>query len=81
MQKYVLVFFNDTLIYSVDWKTHLSHLEEILGILRSHQLFINKKKCLFGQKSVEDLGHIIFQEGIRVDLAKVRSTQEWPIPK
>lgn len=81
MRKYVLVFFDDILIYRVDCKTHLSHLEEIMDILRSRQLYANKKKWLFGQNSVEYLGHIISKEGVGEDPTKVGSVQEWPIPK
>jgi hypothetical protein len=48
-----LVFFDDILVYSKDWKTHLQHLEEVLKLLSSHSLAANKKKCYFGQRSVE----------------------------
>ncbi|GMI90057.1 hypothetical protein HRI_002675000 [Hibiscus trionum] len=48
LRKSVLVFFDDILVYSVDWETHLQHLREVLSILRKHSLFANMKKCCFG---------------------------------
>ena len=53
LRKFVLVFFDDILVYSGDWPTHLQHLEEVLKLLQQHGLVANKKKCLFGQRTVE----------------------------
>jgi hypothetical protein len=76
-----LVFFDDILVYSDDWATHLQHLEEVLKVLVKHNLVANKKKCYFGQRSVEYLGHIISAEGVAVDTNKVKSVLNWPQPK
>jgi hypothetical protein len=81
LRKFVLVFFDDILVYSNDWQTHLSHLEEVLKVLQGHGLVANKKKCLFAQTTVEYLGHLISGEGVAVDPNKVVSVTNWPKPK
>lgn len=81
LRKFVLVFFDDILVYSQDWKTHMEHVEEVLRIMQTHGLVANKKKCYFGQETVEYLGHLISKEGVAVDPSKVVSVTRWPIPK
>lgn len=81
LRKFVLVFFDDILIYSQDWEQHLRHLNEVFAILAQHQFCVKVSKCKFGQKSVEYLGHIISQEGVRVDQCKIAAMQDWPVPK
>ncbi|KAK2417448.1 hypothetical protein QL285_039746 [Trifolium repens] len=81
LRKSVLVFFDDILVYSKGWKEHLQHLEEVLKLLQRHGLVANKKKCLFGQSSVEYLGHLISEKGVAVDPSKVVSVTNWPTPK
>jgi hypothetical protein len=76
-----LVFFDDILVYSRDWRTHLCHLEEVLGILQSHGLVANKKKCNFAQKTVDYLGHVISGKGVAVDPEKIASVVKWPTSK
>ncbi|CAJ2635756.1 unnamed protein product [Trifolium pratense] len=81
LRKYVLVFFDDILVYSRTWSDHIKHLEEVLKILQSQGLVANKKKCSFGQMSVEYLGHLITGQGVAVDPSKVISVTNWPVPK
>ncbi|PNY17867.1 hypothetical protein L195_g014621, partial [Trifolium pratense] len=81
LRKSVLVFFDDILVYSKTWSEHMSHLKEVLHIMQSQQLVANKKKCQFGQKSVEYLGHLITYQGVAVDPSKIVSVTNWPIPK
>ncbi|MCH81241.1 Ty3/gypsy retrotransposon protein, partial [Trifolium medium] len=81
LRKNVLVFFDDILIYSQDWKSHLLHLNEVLELLSTNSLVANKKKCFFGQKKVEYLGHLITAVGVAVDPGKVESVLQWPTPK
>jgi len=57
--KSVLVFFDDILVYSPSWSSHLQHLEAVLKILQHHQLFAKLSKCHFGLEEVDYLGHTI----------------------
>ena len=60
MRRFVLVFFDDILVYSASWSDHLEYLAVVLQLLRQHQLVAKRSKCLFGQSSIYYLGHIIF---------------------
>jgi hypothetical protein len=71
LRRFMLVFFDDILIYSVTWTNHLRHLRTVLSVLRQHRLFIKRSKCTFGSPSVSYLGHVISEAGIAMDLAKV----------
>ena len=52
----------------------------VLEVLSAHQLFANKKKCLFGQLEIEYLGHVISQQGVSADKKKVQAMLDWPTP-
>ena len=80
LRRYVLVFFDDILIYSKTWNEHLFHLEIVLGTLLKHQLYVNHSKCLIGRKEVEYLGHVISAAGVAADPQKIRSMESWPVP-
>lgn len=80
LRKFLLVFFDDILIYRKDWKEHLQHLKVTLEVLRQHQLYAKRMKCKFGSKEVVYLGHIISIEGVKADPSKIRSMLEWPMP-
>lgn len=81
LRKYVLVFFNDILIYSKTWEDHLRHLREIMSILSQHHFHIKPSKCAFGEMEVEYLGHIISAQGMRVDQTKIEAMKALPRPK
>jgi hypothetical protein len=76
-----LVFFDDILIYSKTWPSHLSHVNQVLHLLSKHQLFLKQYKCAFGASEVEYLGHIVKKDGVQVDPTKIESMQDWPRPK
>lgn len=80
LRKFVLVFFDDTLIYSVDWDSHLIHLHQVLQLLDTHKLFAKFSKCQFGVSRVAYLGHIITAEGMAADPEKIQAIQSRPIP-
>lgn len=80
LRKFVLVFFDDILVYSKTWKEHLTHLRTALELLRIHKLFVKKTKCAFGQQSLKYLGHIILSEGVSADSVKVGAMQSWSTP-
>lgn len=89
MRKYILVFFDDILIYSPDWPTHLEHVRSTFSLLQQHSLLVKKSKCSFGVTAVEYLGHIISVVGVATDPKKVAATdpkkvaatRDWPQPQ
>eukprot|EP00253_Pinus_taeda_P007083 PITA_07083 len=81
LRKFVLVFFDDILIYSCTWAAHLQHVYLLLQLLRKHTLFVKMSKCSFGMIEVEYLGHSVGREGVKVDPKKIQAMQEWPQPK
>lgn len=74
-----LVFFDDILIYSKDWESHMKHLEKVFKILQEQRFHVNGKKCSFGRFSIEYLGHIISTKGVEMDHRKVYAIIQWPI--
>jgi hypothetical protein len=81
LRHFVLVFFDDILIYSKTWKDHLTHVDQVLSLLTQHQLFLKQSKCAFGASEVEYLGHLVGKDGVRVDPKKIEAMQDWPHPK
>jgi hypothetical protein len=81
LQKFVLVFFDDILIYSKSWEDHVRHVDKVLQLLKEQQLYAKPSKCFFGVKEVEYLGHIVSHEGVKVDPNKIKAMMDWPIPK
>jgi hypothetical protein len=81
LRRFVLVFFDDILIYSKSWADHLRHLRVILTELRWHILFVKRSKCAFGVPSVAYLSHIISEAGVTMDPTKVQAIQDWPVPR
>ena len=72
LRKFVLVFFDDILVYSSSIEEHLHHLKLVLLTLRNHDLKAKLSKCTFAQKQVEYLGYIISGSGVRTDPAKFK---------
>jgi hypothetical protein len=81
LRKFVLVFFDDILIYSKSWEDHVRHVDKVLQLLKEQQLYAKPSKCFFGVKEVEYLGHIVSHEGVKVDPNKIKAMMDWPIPK
>jgi hypothetical protein len=81
LRHFVLVFFDDILIYSKTWTTHLAHVDRVLHLLSQHQIFLEQSKCAFGTLEVEYLGHLVGKADIRVDPKKIEAMQDWPHPK
>ena len=80
VRKFVLVFFDDILIYNKSWKDHVQHVDRVLKLLEEKQLYVKTSKCFFGVQEVEYLGHIVSHEGVKVDPSKIKSIKEWKIP-
>jgi len=81
LSKFVVVYFDDILIYSLSKEEHVHHLRSVLETLRKESLFANMEKCIFGMDHVIFLGFKINQHGIHVDQEKVVAIKEWPTPK
>lgn len=77
---FVLVFFDDILVYSKSEEEYEEHVKKVLHLLRKHQLFAKRSKCTFCNRHIEYLIFIISEEGIFVDPAKVKDIIEWPLP-
>ena len=75
LRKFVLVFFDDILIYSRSWKDHVEHVDRVLKLLQEKQLYARKSKCFFGVQEVEYLGHIVSHEGVKVDPNNLRCSK------
>lgn len=80
LRKFVLVFFDDILVYSTNLASHLTHLQQVLEVLAQHKLFAKFSKCQFGVTSVDYLGHVISSQGVAADPSKLQAIQEWPVP-
>lgn len=81
LRKFVLVFFDDILIYSKTEHDHVHHVATVLDTLMAHSLVLNGKKCHFGVTQVAYLGHIISCDGVSVDHDKIKAVSDWPSPK
>lgn len=81
LRSFVLVFFDDILVYSKSETEHLEHLKLVLSVLESHCFVANEAKCKFGCKQVDYLGHVISGDGVAVDPDKIKCVLEWPEPK
>ena len=80
LQKFILVFFDDILIYSSTWEMHLHHVTQTLEILKQQQFFLKASKCAFGKQELEYLGHIVSHQGVKVDSKKIEAMVAWPRP-
>jgi hypothetical protein len=81
LDKFVVVFVDDILVYSKCTEEHEEHLRVMLQRLQNHQLYAKFHKCEFWINEVPFLGHVISPEGITVDLSKVRDVLDWKPPK
>ena len=78
LEKFVLVFLDDILIYSKNEEEHAEHLRLALKSLREHKLYAELIKCDFYKDRIHYLGHIISADGVSVDLEKIEAIMNWP---
>jgi hypothetical protein len=79
--KFVVVYFDDILIYSKSIDEHIDHLRVVFNTLCDAHLFGNLKKCTFCMDRVSFLGYVVTPRGIEVDHAKMEAIHDWPIPR
>jgi hypothetical protein len=80
LDKFVVVFIDDILIYSKTLEDHAKHLHVVLQRLRDHHLYAKFSKCEFWLDTVKFLGHTISKDGISVDPSKVQEVMDWKPP-
>lgn len=80
IRKFVLVFFDDILVYSSDLQSHLNHLDCVLRTLQQADFRLKASKCIFGQRRIEYLGHFVSRRGVEPDSSKIQAMLHWPPP-
>ena len=81
LDKFIVVFIDDILIYSKSKEEHKDHLKKNLQELREHQIYAKVSKCNFFKDKIQYLGHVVTKEGILVDAENIKAIEEWPVPK
>ena len=78
MGKFLVVYFDDILVFSHDTASHTQHLKLVCEVMQREQLYANPKKCTFFGDSITFLGFIVSAHGVSTDPEKIRATVEWP---
>ncbi|GJZ81306.1 putative nucleotidyltransferase, ribonuclease H [Tanacetum coccineum] len=78
--KFMVVYFDDILIYSASYNEHVTHVRQVLTLLWKDSFYAATKKCVFITPKVLFLGYVVSGDGIQVDESKVAAVQEWPTP-
>ena len=80
LNRFVLVYLDDVLVFSRHPDEHIKHLRTVLQILRQNQLYIKLSKCEFALPAIKFLGHVITDKGITMDPDKIKAITDWPVP-
>ena len=72
---------DDVIVYSINPAKHVTHVRQILAVLRKHKLYAKIQKCEFNKPSMTFVGYMVSAEGIGMDPAKVAAILEWPQPR
>ena len=79
LRRYVLVFFDNILVYSKTWADHLEYLTSLLSLLCHNQFYAKLPKCVFGLQQIDYLGHVIFAQDV-MNREEVQDVLDWPLP-
>ena len=79
--EFVIVYLDDIMIYSKDFEEHVEHIDKVLNKLRENNMIIKLKKCKFGERNIEFLGHIVGRDGLKPDEKKVEKIKKIKIPE
>ena len=80
MDKFVLVFIDDILVYSKNKEEHEEYLQVVLQVLREHHIYTKFSKCDFYKPHIQYIGHIISKTEITVDSENIKAIKDWPTP-
>ncbi|TYK16437.1 putative gag-pol polyprotein [Cucumis melo var. makuwa] len=80
LNQFIVVYFDDILVYSNNHEDHLQHLRKLFQVLTKTELYINPKKCTFLTKEIVFLGFLIKERKIGMEAKKVEAVQSWPAP-
>jgi hypothetical protein len=80
LHKFVLVFFDDILIYNHSLEEHVSHIHQVFQWLRAGQWKLKLSKCSFARESISYLGHVVRAAGLATDASKIKAIVDWPVP-
>ena len=81
ISKFVIVYLNDILVYSISKEEHMRHLSYLLQKPQQEKLLLNLKKCSFMKEELAYLGFVISVDGLKMDPEKIKAIIEWPSPK
>lgn len=81
LDRWVIIYIDDILIYSNTMKEHVEHVRMVLQRMIQHRLYAKLEKCEFHQTQIAFLGYVISAEGITMDDTKVQAVQRWPLPQ
>ncbi|WVZ23465.1 hypothetical protein V8G54_002009 [Vigna mungo] len=80
LRQFIIVFFDDILVYSPTLDSHVSHLESTFQLLLQHSFKLKGDKCSIGKESIHYLGHIVARQGVHPDPNKIQVVLDWPLP-
>ena len=81
LDKFVVIFIDNILIYSKNKLEHEEHIKIILQVLKEQQLYAKFSKCDFFKDQIEYLGHVVSNDGISIDPDKINAITKWRVPK